>query len=201
MLLRRFPCLFLRTARAAYPPGQGLRSSEVLPGALVPHITRGPGLPPGRNCPATKRFARRRGVDRASIAGDGVPYIAPGRASLSPAGVISGTAVPHITPGPGSRIGRRRPAALEFGTAYGGSRREYTAWSCRISPSALVAGPPSPLTEPMLVDLLSIAHSGYPTAPSEARRRGRIPRGPDESSSVPPGSGARSASAWPCTPR
>ncbi len=47
-----------------------------------------------------------------------------------------------------------------------------------ISPSALVAGPPSPLTEPILDELLSIAHSGYRTASSEARRRGRIPRRP-----------------------
>jgi len=142
----------------------------VIAGALVPHITRGPGRPSGRNCPATKRFARRRGVDAASRHVEGVPYIAPCRASLSPAGVISGTAVPHITPGPGFRMGRRRPAALDFVAASGGSRREYAAWSCRISPSALVAGPPSLLTEPILGELLSIAHSGYTTAPSEARR-------------------------------
>ena len=138
----------------------------------VPHITRGPGHPSGRNCPATKRFARRRGLGSASRHGDGLPYIAHGRASLSPDGVISGTAVPHITPGPGSRMGRRRPASLDFVAASGGSRRGYAAWFCRISP----AGPPSPIAEPILGELLSIAHSGYTTAPSEARRRGRMTR-------------------------
>ncbi len=163
----------MRPPGDAYRPGHGLRSSEVISGALVPHITRGPGRPSGRNCPAIKRFARRRGLGSASRHGDGVPYIAPGRASLSPAGVISGTAVPHITPGPGSRMGRGRPAAPDFVAAACGSRREYAAWSCRISPSALVAGPPSPLSEPILVELLAIAHPGYTTAPSEARRRGR----------------------------
>jgi len=95
-------------------------------------------------------LARRRGLGSASKDGDSSP---------------------DITPGPGSRIGRRRRAALDFVTASGGSRREYAAWSCRISPSSLVGGPPSPITELILVELLSMAIPGYRTAPSEARRR------------------------------
>ncbi len=166
----------IRPPGAPYRPGHGIRSAEVISGALVPYITRGPGRPSGGKRPATKRFACRRGGESASRHGDSVPYIAPGRVDLTPAGVISGTAVPDITPGPGSRMGRRRPTALDFGTASGGSWREYAAWSRRISPSALVAGQRSRHTEPILRDLLFIAHSWYWTAPSEARRRGRIPR-------------------------
>jgi len=65
---------------------------------------------------------------------------------------------------------RRHLAALDSVAVSGGSRREYAAWSCRISPAVLVAGPPSPLTEQAGIELLSITYSGYTTAPSEARQ-------------------------------